>query len=509
MKKLIIAILALASALAAPAEENIEYTAYLEGRASSREFAPYMAGSWNAGRTVAGRGIWQGAGAVKPLDLSRRFSWSYGAEYILGYSNAIGYDRYAGPDSWYENSVRPAAARLIQLFGEIKYRQVYLLAGMKERRSRIVDGSLSSGDLVRSNNARPIPGAAAGFIDFVDIPFTNGWVQIDGEIMYGRFTDSGYRRDQFGYYSSVLARDLCYTYKRCYFRTNPSQPLSVTVGMQTAGQFGGNTAWYSKGKMTRYEDRGFHLKDLWEMFFPREGSGEGYYKGNSLGSWDFKARYNFHDGSSLSAYFQWPWEDGSGIGRRNGWDGLWGIQYTFPNKGIVESVVVEYLDFTNQGGPIHYTPSDSPGSTITSEANGGDNYYNNDFYGAYANYGMAIGSPFLLAPVYNTDGYPMFAHNRARGFHAAARGTLHETVSWRAMVSYQKAGGEGRYPGARKLHDTSAMAEVLWRPVRSVDGLELKAQVALDAGNLRGNNFGATVGISYSGLLTIGKKKNQ
>lgn len=503
-KKLIPVLLTAFAALVGNAEENIEYNAYFEAQASSKGLAPYMMGSWNSGRFVQGKGAWQGASAIRPLDTDKRFSWSYGLEYVAGYGTEMEYDRFdAG--NWTKQSFRPSSLRLIQLFGQIKYRSVYLLAGMKERSSRIVDGTLSSGDLVRSNNARPIPGISAGFLDFVDIPFTNGWLQIDGEIMYGRFTDNGYRESQFNHFQGILTRDLYYTYKRCYFRTRPTERLSVTFGMQAAGEFGGSTVRYNRGNITVREDRGFHFSDVWDMFFPKEGSGEGYYKGSSLGSWDFKARYNFNNGSRLEFYFEGPWEDGSSIGRRNGWDGLWGLEYNFANGDIVDAVVLEYLDFTNQSGPIHRTPGDTPGTTLTTETNGGDNYFNNDFYGAYANYGMAIGSPFLVAPIYNLDGDATFAHNRARGFHAAARGHIGSDIRWRAMVGYSLAGGSGRLPAAHKLHCTSAMLEAKWTPVSSIPGLELKAQAALDAGNLRGNNFGACVGISYSGNFSFGK----
>lgn len=506
MKKFTALLLACVVALGAAAEERVEYRADLNAVVSSGRYAPYMIGSWNSGRLVAGKAVYQGGRLERKLDLDRRFSWSYGLEYSAGYSNAFEYDRYAS-GSWTESSYRTPAFRLIQLYGALKYRQVFLLAGMKERKSVIVDGSLSSGDLVRSNNARPIPGVAAGFIDFVDIPLTNGWVQISGEIMYGRFTDNAFRRDQFNHYQGLLTQDLCYTYKHCHFRSNPEKPFSVIAGMQTAGQFGGSTVRYKRGNIESEDYRGFHVRDLWDMFFPSEGSGEGYYKGNSLGSWDFKACYNFRNGSTLSAYFEWPWEDGSGIGRRNGWDGVYGLQYDFAPGSAVQSIVVEYLDFTNQGGPIHHTAGDFPGTTLPSEANGGDNYWNNDFYGAYANYGMAIGTPFVLAPVYNKDGSPFFLHNRARGFHAAAQGAVNESWRWRAKVGYSRAGGQGRLPAPEKLHSFSAMAEAWWTPAQaSLPGLELHAQAALDLGKLRGDNFGVLVGLSYSGLFTIGKK---
>lgn len=207
----IAAIFITSAAMSAGEPVKIDYDASVLANASTGHFAPYMIGSWNYGRINAKAGLWHDGLIKKDLDKSRRFSWGAGFEYILGYGSAADYDRYdAVSGSWTSHSRRQSPARIQQFYGELKYRSVYLLAGMKERHSRIVDDSLSSGDLTRSNNSRPIPGVAAGFLDFVDIPFTNGWVQIDGEIMYGKFTDSKYKEQTFNYYYGNLATDLVY-----------------------------------------------------------------------------------------------------------------------------------------------------------------------------------------------------------------------------------------------------------------------------------------------------------
>lgn len=482
---------------------TLDYSASLTANASTGSWTPYMLGSWNYGRITGADGLWHDGRVEKKVDTGRRFSWGAGVEYLAGYGTGVQYDRYDRGE-WTTHKAGQAPLRLHQLYGEVKYRGVYLLVGMKERHSGIVDDDLSSGDLTRSNNSRPIPGVAAGFIDFQDIPFTNGWVQIDGEIMYGRMTDGGFKDKLFNRYSGELARGLYYTYKRCYFRTKPAQPLSVTVGMQAGGLFGGTTQWWRRGEVVRTDVRGFHVRDIWEMFFPMEG-GEDYYKGSSLGSWDFKARYRLRDGSELKAYFEWPWEDGSGIGRRNGWDGVWGLQYDFAHAGAVSKIVVEYIDFTNQGGPIHFAPGDYPGIDITSQATGGDNYYNNDYYGPYSYYGMSIGSPFVVSPLYNADGTTGFEHNRARGFHVAVTGNVLPQLSYKAMAGYQRAGGTGRVPARERLSCTSAKLAACWR-VDAVKGLSVDAAVAFDAGKLRGNNFGAMISVKYSGKLSLGKK---
>nr|MDE6854752.1 capsule assembly Wzi family protein [Muribaculaceae bacterium] len=158
---------------------ELEYEVSLTANASTGAHAPYMIGSWNYGRITGASGIWNDGRIEKRTDLRKRFSWGAGAEYMAGYGSAAEYDRYdAASLTMGRHGVRQAPIRLQQLYGEVKYRGVYLLAGMKERHSLIVDGNLSSGDLTRSNNSRPIPGVAAGFVDFQDIPLTDGWVQI-------------------------------------------------------------------------------------------------------------------------------------------------------------------------------------------------------------------------------------------------------------------------------------------------------------------------------------------
>ena len=46
------------------------------------------------------------------------------------------------------------------------------------------------------------------------------------------------------------------------------------------------------------------------------------------------------------------------------------------------------------------------------------------------------------------------------------------------------------------------MVEAQWRPL-SVPGLTVKAQVAMDSGDMYGDNFGAMLSISYRGVLNL------
>ncbi len=502
----LLAITLLSAGVQVSEAQTVDYAAEVVGWGSTGDFAPYFIGSLNNGRTTRDMGAMLDLRGIVAMDTTRRWSWGAGAEVIAGYQGAADYARYTA-GTWSTVSNRPSALWIQQLYGEVKYRGVFLRVGQKDPHSAMLDETLSSGDLTRSSNARGIPGAEVGFIDFQDIPFTNGWVQIQGVVEYGIMRDDEFNHEQFNHYRSVWTSDLWYTYKRCYFRTKPTQPLSITVGMQTAGQFAGTTMKYVDGVVTSTENRGFAVKDIFKMFFPTQGTGsDGFYEGNSLGSWDFKARYRIDDSREVSFAFQWPWEDGSGIGRRNGWDGLYGLYYNTTKHGIITGAAIEYLDFTNHCGAIHWAPGDMPGTTLTGEATGGDDYYNNETFGAFSNYGLSIGTPFLVSPLYNLNGYPMYAHNRARGIHVAVRGYLAPDWEYSVKYSWQEAWGSGRIPATHALIDNSMMVTAGWDAHSLAEGLKINARVAFDAGRLRGDSFGALVGITYSGNLSLNKR---
>lgn len=487
------------------AQEVINYEATVLLNAGSGDFAPYYIASNRHGILTQSKDALLDLRATRSTDLSKRFSYGYGVEALTGFSDRVDYLRY-NPDSksLYKHGEGPSAIWLQQLYGEIKYRSLFLTVGMKEQESKLLNFSLSSGDLVESGNARPVPQVRVGFVDFQDIPFTNGWVQIRGEIAYGKFADNGWMKSHYNYYDWHINLGALYHYKYCYFRTNPDQPFSVTFGMQTAGQFGGTTNVYRDGVKTRTFVGSKNLKAFFRMFFPRRESGSRYYDGNSLGSWDIQARYRLANGTELKAYLQKPWEDGSGIGWKNGFDGLWGLEFSAPRtEAPVSGVVIEYLDFTNQSGPMHWAPGDNPGTTITNEATGADAYYNNFQYNSYMNYGMSLGTPFLPSPIYNKDGYMGFVDSRVRGFHAGITGKI-GNVNYRLLGGYRKGWGDGKQPTVSTHHDTSMMLEGSYT-LPSLPALNLKAQLGFDSGDMFGDNFGGCISVTYHGSLNFGK----
>lgn len=481
--------------LPAHAEFGVDWSLETTVNAGSGVFAPTYLSSNVHGVVNAPVGAYERATVRHDMDTHSRFSWGFGADIIAGAGKGVSYWKYDDrTGDWFTHRIHPPSFMLQQLYGEIKFHAIFLSVGMKEYEPLMVDRRLSSGDLTFSGNTRPMPGFRLGFLDFVDIPFTNGWVQIQGELGYGKAMDNGWVEDHYNFFNGRYNPGWWYNYKRCYFRTKPSQPFSVTVGMQAAGQFCGTTYDYHDGAIREIVDRPVALKYFIQMLIPTNG--EGYYTGNHVGSWDLKARYTLPGGHEVAAYFEWPWEDGSGIGKLNGFDGLWGLEYHSPDSnGWITGAVVEYLDFMNQSGAIHWATGDHPGTTILGEATGMDNYYNNALTNGYAYYGRGIGSPFIPSTFYNINGSNTFLCTRIRGFHIGAEGRLAPAVGWRMLGGWRKGWGNYNQPFIEPRSDTSVMAECTWSVTRR---LSLKGQVAIDHGSLFGNNFGGLLSITFT-----------
>lgn len=509
IKSSLLFLVLLAGHITMKADYPINYEASFITNAGGGNFAPYYTASNIHGILTQPYSALVRGLAYRPLSTSTRFSYGFGIDLIGGWTSKTRYSFYdTGKEEFNTHKEGPSWGWIQQLYAEIKFRGVFLTAGMKESNSALLNQQLSSGDLISSGNSRPMSGARIGFIDFQNIPFTRGWVQIQGEFGFAKQTDSSWLENHYNYYNYFITTNSWYNYKRVYFRTKPSERFSITIGMQAAAQFGGTYRSYKKGILDREETFKVGFWDFMKVIIPLPGannsmlSGDNYYSGNHLGSWDFVAQYRLKNNDIIKAYFQFPWEDGSGIGKLNGWDGLWGIEYQNHRKWYINGAVIEYIDFTNQSGPMHWAPGDHKDTTIHNPATGGDDYYNNYMYNGYQYYGMSIGTPFAKSPLYNLDGYMRYTDNRIRGFHFGINGNILPDLKYRLLVSYRNSLGTPLVPQLEKQYDTSFMLEGIY-DIAKIKGLSVKGQFAFDRGNMYGNNTGAMVSLSYKGLLNF------
>lgn len=475
--------------------------------AGSGPFTPSLIMANRGGVITQSKGIYERASIFCPLHPEKRFSYSFAVDGYVQATSGADYRRWDDQKHGFEYiKRRPAAVTLQQLYGEIKYRSLFLMAGMKENDRTFLNNPLSSGDITVSNNARPIPQVRVGFYDFVNIPFTNGWVQIIGDIAYGKFTDSKWNEDHYNFYNSFITTGVWFHYKRLYLRSKPSKPFSVTVGMQHAAQFGGWWRTYKDGVVVRNVKFPVKFRDFIDVFVQSQYNNSEVasealnFKGNHLGSWDVNFRYRLKNNDEISFYVMKPWEDGTGIGWENGFDGVWGLAYKSSSWKFIKGAVVEYLDFTNQSGQFQREPTEQ----IPTNPTGADNYYNNFMYNGWTNYGLGIGTPVLKSTIYNTDGYLRYTDNAVRGFHIGIDGEV-AGIDWRLLMSWKESKGTHAEPRPKKLQSTSMMLSATY-DLPSVKGLKLNAQLGFDAGDLYPGCFGALISVSYSGNI-IGKKK--
>lgn len=487
------------------------YSLSMVGNAGNGIFAPYYLSANKHGLVTHSKSGYLRASVFKGLEMNKRFSYEFGID-------LVGLMSSTSPVSYYSDgnlkTYNPGVSSFLiqQAYIGMKYRMIFISAGCRELTDEVVNFELSSGGLVWSGNARPIPQVRAGFIDFVDIPFTKGWVQIKGELAYGKFMDNDFLRDHYNHYNQYITTDALYHHKSISFRSNPDKPFVVTIGAELAAQFGGTKRYYKEGVLidSLTMKSPTRLKDFFKILFPSSGDGQSnkgdqaYYYGNHVGQWNLSAEYRFKNNSSVRGYFEWYYDDASGMGKFNGWDGLWGLEYKSGKKNWLSNVVLEYLDMTNQSGPLNWCPSDYNDPKLDIEATGADDYYNNYFYNGWAHYGLSNGTAMAKSLLYNTDGYMRYKHNRIRGVHLGASGYIAPEWKYKILASYRTSWGTTFLPLADTQHDMSGLIECVYSPIK-LSGWSFSVSLAGDWGELYGDKWGVAIGIRKSGILTIGK----
>lgn len=491
------------------AEYDFNAGANFYAGAGSNDFAPLYVSSNRHGKITQSKNVVLDLWAADSLDLNKRFDFSWGVEALGGWSNKVTYHKFSDKTmGWVDNPQAPPAVWLQQLYAEVKWRCLYLSVGLKDRNSSFVDQWLSSGDLIWSGNTRNIAEARIGFVDFQSIPWLHEWVQADICLSYGKFADKNWVNDHYNYKDGFINPGTLWTYKRLYLRSNPEKPFMFQLGFQMTGFFGSKSFFYHNGELQKVQYHAHRVKDYFQMLLPLENGEEGYIGGDHKGSWDIAARYRFAGGQTLRAYTQWFWEDGTSLLKKNGWDGLWGLEFKSNKRWWIDGAVVEYLDLTNQSGPLHWDPAqtDTPGK-LTEQVRGNDNYYNNHFYRSYVNYGMTIGTPMMMGVIYNLNGDPTFLYNKVRAIHFAVQGSVGDNLDWTIKYGHRKAWGRTNtiyliHPVQSNNWLLAACYRFSWVP-----GLSAALEIGFDSGNMPMKAAGALLCVSYDRLFKIGKKK--
>lgn len=368
-----------------------------------------------------------------------------------------------------------------QAYAEVGYKKLGLYVGSREVDSPLLNQELSSGGLTWSGNARPIPQIWLGLPEYVQILPR---LAVKAEFSYGWFTDNNYQAEHVGK-NFWYTKDIKYHHKSGFLRIGlPQGRWKLEVGMSMDVQFGG----YKEGGYVT-GDLGNSWKDYLRVIFPLHGQKQHAagdqvaYQGNFMGSEHVKLTYRRAD-FSVSAYLENYYDDMSGMGKLNGWDGLWGIELNFHNRQAIEDIVLEYYQTTNQSGPMHGLDN-----SIVEKTGGADDYYNNDLYPGWVHWGMTMANPLIASPIYNKNGDMTFNYNRVKAIHAGCSGSLAADWKYVFKLSYNQTWGTPFKPTVAILENFSTFVACYYTP-RWGRGWRMESSVALDMGCIYGNNWG-------------------
>lgn len=373
-----------------------------------------------------------------------------------------------------------------QAYADFRYKWLGIFVGSKEMTAPLINSRLSSGELTWSGNSKPIPQIMIGIPEYL---YLLPRLAIKGEISYGWFTDSNWMEDHThlaagGWYT----KNIKYHHKEGFVRIGvPGGKWQLDFGMTLDTQFGGQMVTASG-----VTDLGNSLKDYFRIFIPGSAGEDKpvndalFYQGNFVGTEQIRGTYRGKE-VAVSLYLDNYFEDFSAMGKQNGWDGLWGLELKFKRFRPINNIVLEYLQTTNQSGPLHglHEPEEGP----VHKTGGSDNYYNNGLYPGWAHWGMANGNPLLRAPIYNENGTLSFKYNRVKAVHLGWSGEISDEWEYMAKLTMNRTWGTHGAPTLDILENFSAYAAFLYKPVK-LKTWAFHASLGLDTGDIYGDNFG-------------------
>lgn len=464
--------------------DSIRYSAQVGAAVGGGDHNPFWFASNKYGfSSVEKNNLWLRLGVFKDLDKSKRFSWGAGVD--LGVAHRF-------------SSVFVPQ----QLYAEVKYRCLNAMIGQKEMYDPMLDPELSSGALTQGINAHPIPQLRLGIFDYANFWGCKEWFAVKGWIGYGMFTDDWWLKrwanPEYRYSLGTL-----YATRAIYFRGGNAEkfPLEGELGLVMDTEFGGKTWIPNKNGGGQWEKHPQYLKAWVKAMIPMSGGADTNageqtnVEGNMLGNWSASLKWQDPSGWMVKVYYQHYFEDHSMLFFDYPWiDGLYGVQGKLPRNRILSDVVYEFFYQKDQSGSVYYdhTP------TIDYQVSGRDNYYNHYIYNGWQNWGMSIGNPFFISPIYNSNHQIIMPHTRIRAHHLGLRGEPSAQLTWRVLLSYMQSWGTYDAPLRRVEDNFSCLAEIKYHPAK-LKGWEGSLSFGMDAGSMLGHSYGAMITISKTG----------
>lgn len=397
-----------------------------------------------------------------------------------------------------------------QLYADADYRLVRLTVGAKEQPVELKNQELSSGGQTFGINARPVPQVRVGLPEYWNISGRGHWAAIKGYIAYGMQTDGRFQRDYVTAPGDHYVRRALHHAKAGYLRLGREDrfPLTFEGGLEMACQFGGTTYFTPQPDGTQLPPvkMPHNLRAFVDATFGLGSDpAEGQYAnatGNTVGSWLFRLNYKGKDWS-VSAYLDHFFEDHSQMFFEYGWrDGLYGVEVKLPKNRFISALVYEYMKTTYQSGALYHDHTEG----LPDQVSGVDKYYQHYYYTGWEHWGMTMGNPLFVSPLYEHNGSLQILRSRFKAHHIGLSGDPAEGLHYRMLYTHERNLGNYDLLDPVVRTTDSYLAEVSYAPRRlgrlHTDGWRAQLGLAFDHGDLLGNHFGMQLTVAYRGLLT-------
>lgn len=352
-----------------------------------------------------------------------------------------------------------------ELYGQYTYSIFQAVLGIKHKQEKYKGLSSVGGDILWSNNAPAIPGIELKMIAPLKV---FKWFYVDANIAHYELNDERVIDGAKIHHKSLNLQ------------------LKFDEHNFLSGKLYHYVQWGGVSEEKGPQPTG--LSDLIKIFFGSAGadnatdSDQANALGNHLGSYELKYKIDRED-IEMQFYFQSLFEDRSGRELSNFPDGVWGAFFDFKNEGLINGLLVEYVQTISQGG--RYGNADNGGTF-----SGGDNYFIGNFYASGWTYkDRIIGLPFIFK---KEDQNP-FTNSRSYVYHFGISGKLGE-IDYTLKNSYVK--NLGTY---YKPLDPSEKAVYTYADLHYPSNYgDFSLILGADFTNISPNRFAAGIGYSYS-----------
>lgn len=380
-----------------------------------------------------------------------------------------------------------------EAYAELSWKKLRLLVGQKEHTLDFRNDHLTSGGLGHGINARPLPKVLLN-VDYFSMPGTKHWWKVRGRVGYGKTTDGNWQEDWVTDGSRYTSNHL-YCERAIMFKFGREEkfPLTFEISLQMMTQFGGTS--YNSGGRNYYDMKPIkhpeNLNAFWHAVWPMGSSDvtdgdQPNSAGNTFGSYVLSLKYfgNYNaapeDQWYVNAYLERMFEDQSMLTVQYGlYDHLLGLEFGLKKNPYVSHVVVEHISSTDQAGPVYHDNTQN----IPESYCGQDNYYNHNLYTGWQHWGVGMGNPLFVPPIYNIDHVLQFKSNRLRAWHFAVDGNPTSELSWRIMASFTRNWGTYALPYQDIMSQQYYLVEASYAP-HFLSGWKGTLGIAHDSGDV-------------------------